>query len=74
MRIVVAISGASGVIYGVRLLEELKKTDIETHLVISKTARDIITHETTYTPEKLERLADYVHEENDLNAILTLGR
>lgn len=73
MRIVVAISGASGVIYGVRLLEELKKTDIETHLVISKTARDIITHETTYTPEKLERLADHVHEENDLNAIVNSG-
>ena len=73
MRIVVAISGASGVIYGVRLLEELNKTDIETHLVISKTAEDIIKHETTYTPETLERLADYVHEENDLNAIVNSG-
>ena len=42
MKIVVGITGASGVIYGIRLLEELKKADIETYLVISDIAKDII--------------------------------
>ena len=73
MKIVVGISGASGVIYGIRLLEELKKVESETHLIISSIAKDIIEHETTYKVTDVEKLADYVHNENDLNAIVNSG-
>lgn len=73
MRVVVGISGASGVIYGIRLLEELKKADIETHLIISSVAEDIIIHETDLKIEDVEEIADFVHDEHDLNAIVNSG-
>ena len=71
--IVVAITGASGVIYGIRLLEELNKNNIETHLIISSIAKDIIEYETNYSVEDVEKIATYVHDENDLNAIVNSG-
>ena len=73
MKVVVGISGASGVIYGIRLLEELKKIKTETHLIISAIAMDIIEHETNYSVKSVEELADYIHDENDLNAIVNSG-
>ena len=73
MKVVVGISGASGVIYGIRLLEELKKADVETHLIISEIAKDIIDYETEYSVNEVEDIADYVHDENDLNAIVNSG-
>ena len=72
-RIVVAITGASGVIYGIRLLEELKKENIETHLIISNIAEDIIYHETDYSLEKVKSLANYYYEEKDLTAVINSG-
>ncbi len=50
-RLVVGISGASGAIYGVRILELLQKTDIETHLVMSKSAEMTLVYETQYKPK-----------------------
>lgn len=73
MRIVVCITGASGVIYAIRLLEELKKEGIETHLVISEIARDIIDHETAYSKDNVISLADYYYEEKDLTAKINSG-
>ncbi len=73
MKVVVGISGASGVIYGIRLLEELKKVGAETHLIISSIAKDIIEYETDYSVEDVEKIATYVHDEDDLNAIVNSG-
>ncbi|HDM67342.1 MAG TPA: UbiX family flavin prenyltransferase [Thermoplasmatales archaeon] len=67
-RILVSIGGASGVVYGIRLLEELKKLGVETHLVLSDTAREIIMHETSRLPEDVESLAHYSYRNNDLFA------
>lgn len=73
MRVVVAITGASGVIYAIRLLEELNKISAECHLVISQIARDIITHETDYDVEDVIKLADYYYEEKDLSSRINSG-
>jgi 4-hydroxy-3-polyprenylbenzoate decarboxylase len=73
-RIVVGISGASGIIYGVRLLEVLKGVgDVETHLIISKAARTTMQFENSYTPEAIEELADHVHSPADLAASVSSG-
>ncbi|AWX32813.1 UbiX family flavin prenyltransferase [Methanosphaera sp. BMS] len=73
MRVVVAITGASGVIYAIRLLEQLNKIDAECHLVISQIARDIICHETEYSVDDVIGLADYYYEEKDLTAKINSG-
>ena len=72
-RIVVGISGASGVTYGVRLLGLLKKTDYETHLIISDAGRLNIKIETDFQPEEVEAMADYVYENKDMAAALASG-
>ena len=56
-RIIIGISGASGIIYGIRLLEELSKTDLETHLVISKSAELTLSHENQLKSSELKKLA-----------------
>lgn len=73
MKIVVGITGASGVIYGIKLLEELKKKNIETHLIISDIAEDIIEYETNYLVKDVKKIADFNYNENDLNAIINSG-
>ncbi|MEM3437762.1 MAG: UbiX family flavin prenyltransferase [Nitrososphaerales archaeon] len=73
MRIVVAITGASGVIYGKRLLEILLNKNVETHLIISKGAKEIIENELLLKKEDIERLATYVHQINDLSSPLSSG-
>ncbi len=73
MRVVVAITGASGVIYGIRLLEELNKQDIETHLIISRNAQNIIRYETSYKVEYIESIADNFYDERELDAIINSG-
>jgi len=72
-RIVVGISGASGVIYGVRLLGLLRATDYETHLIISDSGRLNVKIETDYQPEEVEAMADYVYEHKDMAASLASG-
>jgi 4-hydroxy-3-polyprenylbenzoate decarboxylase len=54
-RLIVAITGATGAIYGVRLLEMLRDADIETHLLISPWGRRTLIHETTYTVDQVQR-------------------
>ena len=73
-RIIVGISGASGTIYGVRLLEVLKHAQgIETHLIISKGARVTMEYETSVSPESVEQLADHVHSPDNLAAPVSSG-
>jgi 4-hydroxy-3-polyprenylbenzoate decarboxylase len=72
-RIIVAISGASGAIYGIRLLEALQKEGIETHLIISRWARETIREETSYSVEEIEKLTNYFYDERDLTAPLSSG-
>ena len=57
-RLIVAITGATGAIYGVRLLEMLRGAAVETHLVISPWGRRTLLHETSYTVDQVLRLAD----------------
>jgi 4-hydroxy-3-polyprenylbenzoate decarboxylase len=72
-RLIVAISGASGAVYGVRLLELLQATEIETHLVISRTAKITLATETNLKVSDVEGLADVVHSNDDLGAACSSG-
>jgi len=73
LRLVVAITGASGVLYGKRLLEVLKERKVETHLIISKAAEKVIEHELEMKREHMERLATHVYNVDDLTAPLMSG-
>ena len=72
-RLVVGITGASGSIFGIRLLEVLRETPVETHLVLSEASRRVIGLETEYTPEQVEALADYSYEHGDIAAAIASG-
>ncbi len=73
MRLVVAITGASGVIYGKRLLEILREKKVETHLIISKAAEKVIEHELGSSKKDLENLATHVYDVDNLTAPLMSG-
>lgn len=73
MEIVIGISGASGVQYGIRLLKVLADMKIRTHLVISKSAKQIIQIETDYSPLEVEELASKVYGEKDFTASIASG-
>ena len=72
-RLIVGISGASGVIYGVRLLEALAPLPVETHLVMTRTADMTLRYETDRTPPSVRALADVVHAVGDLGAAPSSG-
>ncbi len=72
-RLVVGISGASGAIYGVRLLELLRHTDIETHLVMSKSAEMTLAYETDFKPKEVRALASVSHPVADIGASISSG-
>ena len=73
-RLIVGISGASGAIYGIRLLEILQKlTEIDTHLIISKAAKRTIVLETNYKVDQVEQLADEVFSDHDIAASVSSG-
>ena len=72
-RIVIGMSGASGAIYGIRLLEVLRDGGIETHLVVSKGAAKTIELETEYKVEQVESLAKKVHRIDNLAATISSG-
>jgi flavin prenyltransferase len=72
-RIIVGITGATGTIFGIRLLEMLQDTDVETHLVLSRWAARTLVHETEYTVERVQALATHVHPVNDQGAPISSG-
>lgn len=72
-RLVIGISGASGVTYGVRLLSVLKESDYETHLIISEAGKLNIKIETNHTPEEVQAMADYVYDHKNVAASLASG-
>lgn len=72
-RIVVGISGASGVIYGLEMLTQIKGLGYEGHLIISGAAKKIISIETKYSIENFESLASRVYEEDDMTAPVASG-
>jgi flavin prenyltransferase len=72
-RIVVGISGASGAIYGVRMLEALRDVGVETHLVMSRSAEITLAHETRYKVADVRALASYWHQQTDIGAGISSG-
>ena len=72
-RLVIGISGASGVIYGARLLEVLKDTDYETHLIISEAGKLNFEIETQYKTAEIESMADRVWDHKNMAASLASG-
>ncbi|MBD7973489.1 flavin prenyltransferase UbiX [Escherichia whittamii] len=73
-RLIVGISGASGAIYGVRLLQVLRDVaDIETHLVMSQAARQTLSLETDFTLREVQALADVTHDARDIAASISSG-
>ncbi len=72
-RIVVGISGASGVIYGIRLLKVLKELDWETHLIISEAAKQNILLETSFTVKAVEDMAHKVYDPRNQAASISSG-
>ena len=72
-RLIVGITGATGTIFGVRLLEMLQGTDIETHLVMSKWAARTLVHETPYSLEQVQALATTVYPLADQGAAISSG-
>jgi 4-hydroxy-3-polyprenylbenzoate decarboxylase len=73
MRLIVGITGATGVIYGVRLLERLREAGVETHVVISRWGARTLTHETPYSREQVEALAHTAYAPGDMGAAISSG-
>ncbi|KTC80712.1 3-octaprenyl-4-hydroxybenzoate carboxy-lyase [Legionella cherrii] len=72
-RLIIGITGASGMIYGIRLLELLKLTSIETHLIVSKSAQLTRKYETNLSLTDLKALAHVYHSWNDVGASIASG-
>jgi 4-hydroxy-3-polyprenylbenzoate decarboxylase len=71
--LIVAITGATGIVYGVRLLERLHEAGVPSHLVMSKWAIQTMLQETDYTVEGVKRLATVVHSPDDFGASISSG-
>ena len=72
-RVIVGISGASGIVYGVRTLETLRKLNIESHLVMTRAAQVTLAHEMTMKVSEVNALASVVHKVEDLGASISSG-
>jgi 4-hydroxy-3-polyprenylbenzoate decarboxylase len=72
-RLVIGITGATGTIMGVRLLEALRTTDVETHLIVSRWGARTLLHETPYSLDQVRRLATRSYPENDQGAAISSG-
>ncbi|MCL4744240.1 MAG: UbiX family flavin prenyltransferase [Burkholderiaceae bacterium] len=72
-RLIVGITGATGAIFGVRLLEALHGSDVETHLVVSKWAKQTIEHETSLSLQQVRALATVTHSEGNMGATVSSG-
>ncbi len=73
MEVVVGITGASGVIYGIRLLEVLREKGIRTHLIITRAGKITIGYETSYKVSDVEALAHKTYQEDDIAASIASG-
>jgi 4-hydroxy-3-polyprenylbenzoate decarboxylase len=72
-RLIIGISGASGIIYGVRMLQVLQQSDIETHLVMTKSAELTLSHEMSESVKEIHALADQVHPIKNVGASIASG-
>jgi len=72
-RLIVGITGATGTIFGVRLLQMLQDSDVETHLVMSKWAARTLAHETPYTVEEVRQMATHNYSSGDQGAVISSG-
>ena len=72
-RLIIGISGSSGIIYGIRLLQALQKLPIETHLVVSKAAQLTRSYETSFSAAELKAMADVYHPCTDITASIASG-
>ena len=72
-RLIIGMTGSTGAIFGIRMLEALKHTDVETHLIISKWAQRTIEHETRHTLEQVRAMATVVHSQGDIGASISSG-
>jgi 4-hydroxy-3-polyprenylbenzoate decarboxylase len=72
-RLIVALSGASGIVYGVRLLESLRSLPVETHLVMSKSAEVTLAYETSMKVAEVQALADIWYSPSDMGAAISSG-
>ena len=72
-RLIVGISGATGIAYGIRLLEALRDTDVESHLVVTRPGLMTLDYETDITRDELYALADTVYPASDVGAAISSG-
>jgi 4-hydroxy-3-polyprenylbenzoate decarboxylase len=72
-RLIVGISGASGIIYGIRMLQVLREAEVETHLVMSKSADLTLVYETDFKPKEVRALASHFHSVSDIGASISSG-
>src|SRR6266851_809327 len=72
-RLVVGITGATGSIFGIRLLQALRRSQVETHLIVSKWGARTLVHETPYTLEQVQQMATHCHHASDQGAALSSG-
>lgn len=72
-RIIVAMTGATGAMLGVKVLISLRKLNVETHLIISNWAESTIKYETDYHPSNVRALADHAYNNSDLSAPISSG-
>ncbi|KAF4784863.1 hypothetical protein HER10_EVM0013365 [Colletotrichum scovillei] len=72
-RIIVALTGATGAILGIKTLIALRRLNVETHLIMTKWAESTLKHETDYTPAAVRALADHVHNNSDMSAPIASG-
>ena len=72
-RMIIGISGASGIVFGMTALRTLRALGYETHLVMSRSARQALVHEGPYEAQEIEALADVVHQFGDIGASISSG-
>jgi len=73
MRVIVGMTGATGAIYGVRLLERMREAGVETHLVMSRWGARTLLHETSWSRERVEALASVTYAPADMGAAISSG-
>ena len=73
MRLVVGLSGASGIVYGIRLLQALREKNVQTELIVTPTAKQIVELETDYDFEEIVSLATRVHPIDDFESAISSG-